>query len=128
MVFHVDALEWVAGRRSWAQFFRFTERLARTPGTAYYSELMLDPELAELRAKMPKAKNPQLLGWTAEMSLLADGIDLLYKRFTGDARASLPRPLTAVDHRSLANRQAAMNRTIARFSPHHVKLTPKLSP
>jgi hypothetical protein len=89
---------------------------------------MLDPELAELRAKLPKAKNPQLFGWTAEMSLLADGIDLMYKRVTQDPRAALPRPLTAVDHLSLAKRQKAMNRAIALFSPRHVHLTPQLNP
>ncbi len=89
---------------------------------------MLDPKLAEKRAKLPKAKNPQLFRWTAEMSLLADGIDLLYKRVTADPRAALPRPLTAIDHLSLAKRQAAMNRTVARFSPRHVHLTPQLTP
>lgn len=88
---------------------------------------MLNPKLAEKRAKLPKAKNPQLYGWTAEMSLIADGIDLMYKRATGDPHAALPRPLTALDHLSLAKRQAAMNRTIALFSPRHAHLAPQLN-
>lgn len=87
---------------------------------------MLDPKLAELRSKMPKSKNPPLVGWTPEMHLLADIADMLYKRFTGDPKARLPRPLTAADHLALRKRQAGIDRTIALFSPQHAHLTPKL--
>lgn len=62
------------------------------------------------------------------MSLLADGIDLIYKRATRDPRAALPRPLTGLDYLQHARRQAAMNRAVALFSPRHVHLTPKLNP
>lgn len=77
---------------------------------------------------MPKAKNPQLFGWTAEMSLLADGIDLIYKRATRDPRAALPRPLNALDYLKHGKRQAAMDKAVAAFSPRHVHLTPQLDP
>lgn len=119
-------MEWIARKRNWAQFLRFADKLARTAGSAYYSALMLDPDLAAERKKLPKVKNPQLFRWTPEMHLLADIADILYKTATRDPKVSLPRPLTAIDHLSLAHRQAGMNRTIARFSPRHAHLTPQL--
>ena len=122
----LDALDWIRRVRPWPQFFRFAARVGRIPGTAYYAKLMLDPRGAEIRAKLPKAKNPPLEGFTAQMHLLTDIADLLYKKITHDPKAHLPRPLTAVDHLSLAKRQAGMDRAIARFSPHHAHLTPKL--
>lgn len=61
------------------------------------------------------------------MNLLADIADVLYKQAARDPSVSLPRPLTAADLLSLSKRQAAMNRTIAIFSPQHTALTPKLS-
>ncbi|MFC8531937.1 hypothetical protein [Nocardia sp. NPDC057227] len=123
-----DALDWIRRKRSWPQFFRFARKLARIPGTAYNSALMLDPKLAELRKGLPKAKNPPLFGWTAEMHLLADAVDIALKKATHDPKASIPRPLTAVDHLSLSKRQAGMNRLIATFSPQHVRLTPQIEP
>ncbi|MEV0357103.1 hypothetical protein AB0H71_13680 [Nocardia sp. NPDC050697] len=89
---------------------------------------MLDPKLAELRKGMPKAKNPQLFGWTAEMHLLADAVDIALKKATHDPKASIPRPLTATDHLSRAKRQAGMNKVIAIFTPEHVHLTPQIEP
>jgi hypothetical protein len=125
-ILHVDALDWVARKRNWAQFLRFTDMLSRRPGSAYHSALMLNPELAVERKKLKKAKNPQLFGWTSEMHLLADIADILYKTAAHDPNVALPRPLTALDHLSLMRRQAAMNRTVMQFSPHHAHLTPQL--
>jgi hypothetical protein len=88
--------------------------------------MMLDPDLVDQRKKLPKSKHPQLFGWTAQMSLLADVADLIYKQATGNPRAALPRPLTAADFVSHARRQARMNLLIQRFSPRHVHLTPQI--
>ncbi|AHH20858.1 hypothetical protein NONO_c60820 [Nocardia nova SH22a] len=90
--------------------------------------MLLNPDLVAERKKAPKAKNPPLLGWTSQMSLLADIADLIYKQLTRDGAARLARPLTAVDFVDLAKRQAAMNRVVAQFSPRHVHLTPQLDP
>jgi hypothetical protein len=62
------------------------------------------------------------------MHLLTDIGDLLLKRIAKDPQtACLPRPLTAVDHLSIAKRQARMDRTIALFSPRHAHLSPRLT-
>lgn len=121
-----DPLDWIAGKRSWKQFLRYAERLARIPGSAYREALELNPELAGKRKKLPKAKNPPLFGYSAEMYLITDLADLLYKRFARDPGVSFPRPLTAVDHLSLAKRQAGMDRLIRSFFPDHTHLTPNL--
>jgi hypothetical protein len=125
----MDALEWIAGRRSWAQFLRHAHKFSLISGTAYNTALLLDPELAEqtAKAKLPKLKNPPLLGWTREMHLLTDIGDLIYKSNAADPqKASLPRPLTAMDKLKKARRQAGLNRVVARFSPHHAHLTPQV--
>lgn len=119
-------MEWIARKRNWAEFLRFADKLSRRAGSSYHSALMLDPSLADERNRLPKAKNPQLFGWTAQMHLLADIADILYKTAAHDPKVSLPRPLTAVDHLSLARRQAGMNRLIMQFSPRHSRLTPQL--
>lgn len=97
-------------------------------GSACHSALLTDPDLAEDAAKLPKVKNPNAFGFTAEIHALRDIADLLIARMVKDPRASaLPRPLTGADVLALQKRQAAMNRTIAVFSPTHVALTPQLS-
>lgn len=126
-ILHLDAMEWIARRKDWRQFFRFERKLARITGGHYNSALLLDPILAEATAKLPKAKNPPLLGFTRQMHLLTDIGDLMLKQIAKDPQtASLPRPLTAMDKLATARRQAALNRTIARFAPHHAHLTPRV--
>jgi hypothetical protein len=121
-------LDWIARQRDWRQFFRFSSRIASITGTAYHSALLLDPEIAEYSLGAPAAKNPQLFRFTSQMHLLTDIGDILYKQAVKDpASASLPRPLTAVDHLKLRKRQAGMNRAVALFSPEYAHLTPQLT-
>lgn len=125
----MEASDWIAGKRHWNQFWRWTRRISRIPGTAYNEALLLDPELAQetAKAKLPKVKNPPLFKFTKEMHLLTDIGDILYKANAKDPQAaSLPRPVTAMDKLKTARRQAALNRTIARFAPHHAHLTPRV--
>lgn len=126
----IEASDWLAGKRHWAQFWRFLSRFARISGSAYNEALLLDPELAEqaAEAKLSKLKNPPLFGYSSLHHLLTDIGDILYKQAVKDpSKASLPRPLTAADHLSLSKRQAGMNRTVTTFFPTHAHLTPRLS-
>ena len=125
---NVDALDWIRGERPWPQFFRFYKRCCLKVGSACHSALLTDPALAEAAAKLPKLKNPSPFGFTAEIHALRDIADLLLARMAKDPRsAALPRPLTGSDMLALRKRQAAMNRAVAIFSPHHTDLTPQLS-
>lgn len=127
-ILHLDAMDWIARRKDWRQFFRFERKLARITGGAYNSALLLDPVLAEATAKLPKAKNPPLHGFTRQMHLLTDIGDLILKQIAKDPEtAALPRPLTATDYLSVAKRQARMDRTVALFSPRHAHLAPRLT-
>lgn len=120
-------MEWIARQRDWRQFFRFAIRVAAVTGSAYQSALLLDPEIAQATRGAPRMKNPALFRFTNVMHLLTDIGDILYKQAAKDpATASLPRPLTATDHLKLQRRQTGMNRTIARFSPTHTDLTPRV--
>lgn len=121
-------MDFIAGKRHWAKFWRFADRIARIGGSAYNTALRLDPKIAAETAKLPKSKNPQLWRFTPEMHLLTDIGDLLLKRIAKDPQtAALPRPLTAVDYLSVAKRQARMDRTVALFSPRHAHLSPRIS-
>lgn len=121
-------MDWIARKRDWRKFFRFEKRFARLTGGAYNSALLLDPEIAEASAGKPKAKNPQLWRFGTTQHLLTDLTEITLKRAVADPKSiSLPRPLTAADHLSLAKRQARMNRMVARFSPRYAHLTPKLN-
>lgn len=128
----LNALDWVARKRDWRQFFRFRDRIGLIAGSAYHSALLLDPELARQTRKMPKAKAPQLFRFDNTMHRLTDIGDIVLKtaiaRGGGDPDAvSLPRPITAADQLLLARRQAGMDKTIATFFPAHRRLTPRLT-
>lgn len=121
-------MDWIARKRDWRQFFRFESKLARITGGAYNSALLLDPDVAKANTGRPRGKHPQLFRFTNQMHLLTDIGDLIYKQAVKDpATASLPRPLTAADHLSLAKRQAGLDRMVALFSPAHAHLAPRLS-
>lgn len=97
-------------------------------GSAYHSALSLDPRFAEASAGLPAPKNPPLFRFDTKMHALSDIADLLIARLVKDpGTAKVRRPLTARDHRSLAKRQAAMDRAVAIFSPHHAHLAPRVS-
>ncbi|WP_433568062.1 hypothetical protein ACQP1O_43240 (plasmid) [Nocardia sp. CA-151230] len=124
----VDAYDWIRGLRPWSQFHRHYKRCCRIVGSACHSALLVDPQLAEEAAKLPKAKNPTAFGFSAEIHALFNICDLIIAQIAKDPRASmLPRPLTGADILSQQKRQAAMNKLVATFSPQHVDLTPQLS-
>jgi hypothetical protein len=94
---------------------------------------MLDRDLAELTADMPKAKNPPLFRFDTVMQRLTDIGDILYAtavaRGGGDVeQARLPRPLTAADDIDLERRQLNMNKLFAVWFPDHMDRVPRLSP
>lgn len=102
-------MDWIARKRDWRQFFRLVDGLEL--GTAYYSQLLLDPEiaLAQANSNAAPAKNPPLRGFTPLMHAITDLADILLKVNSPDPRKvdGLPRPLTARDH--LKERKRARN-------------------
>lgn len=92
---------------------------------------MLDRDIAELTADLPKATHPQLFRFDTVMQRLTDIGDILYAtaiaRGGGDAEgARLPRPLIAADHLDLEKRQKNMTKIYRTWFPGHMDKVPTL--
>lgn len=69
----LTALDWVRGLRDWREFYRIKSRLGQ--GTAYFSAVANDPEVAELLAEQPEERGgsytPPAEGWTPLVNWMA---------------------------------------------------------
>lgn len=117
-------MKWVARKKDWRQFWRYKSRIQRIVGSDYLSALLLTPEVAEeqAKAKLPKLKNPALFRYTSLDHRLTDIADILLKsaaaRGGGDpGSASIPRPITAMDHLEAQNRRAYFNHIHSKATP-----------
>lgn len=121
-------MDWIAGRKSWPQFFRYFRRCSRRTGSATHAKLLTDPDLAANLGPPQRKKHPDAEGFTAEMHAIRDLADIMLAQVVKDPRAAaLPRPLTGYELLALQKRQTAMNRLVSQFSPQHVALTPQLN-
>lgn len=92
-------MDWIARRKDWRQFYRLKDQFGL--GTAYYSTLLLDPDIAleQDRLGLKPSKNPPLKGFTPLIHAITDLGDILLKSRASDPNGveGLPRPLTARD-------------------------------
>ena len=85
--FHVDALDFVRGKRPWAQFLRFVDRLSLIEGTQCWAKKFSDPEmLDQLWEQFRKDRKmfdridevrPPLYGYDRHMAMLTNISNLL---------------------------------------------------
>ena len=111
-------MDWIARKKDWRQFYRFKDQLGL--GTAYYSELLLDEELAAQAIEKRSPRNPPLRGYTPLLHRLTDIADIMLKHAVaqggGDPNRvdGIPRPLTARDKIRDRRRQQKLDRIVAK--------------
>lgn len=83
------AMDWIAGKKDWREFYRFRARLGL--GSAYFSALANDPELAAIMAERLKDRPttpqpPSAEGWNPlrdDLADIKDHLTALRGAFTG---------------------------------------------
>ena len=133
-VLGLNAMDWIAGKKDWRQFYRFKQRLGM--GTAYFAAKANDPELAKELAKQPRnvnseAKPPSVEGWTPMMDRLAnieDRLIILSGAFSGDENFNptfVKRP--EYEHEKIRKAESRKNtrRIMAQLLPHQFPQQPE---
>lgn len=107
-VYRRRALDWVAGKYDWREFWRLKEGLKE--GTEYFAAKLNDPEVAAEIAKQPRGKPspPPLEGWTvlrADLADIKDHLTILASSMGGGTPTMTMRPV--YEHERIREKQSS---------------------
>lgn len=121
----LNAMDWIARKRDWRQFYRFKNQLG--VGSAYWSAQMMNPELAAILAELPTPTprtTPPMRGFTPLMHALTDVKDQLIalRGAMSQARPNeisfSPRPVSKAEEMKKERSRAKRRVMLSQLLPH----------